>query len=382
MRVSAIFACLLVLLRVGPSALALAGKEVETKIHDAKILKEGDNISASVGKDEVLIRKFGTNNEKDCKIDSILFAKEVLAADPSINKITVLFYDPSDTTKYSEVVVHASIVKTFASGKMNQDDLLSSLDVVHKRDIPVPSQAQSAVVHEEPAAEKTVSNKLNAQQSPSVLKFDESISYGQFEPMMKDCLKRIVALSSSSQNVDSYVGCYHGLEQSIKAGNIGQTKSALDSLVIGLSNQEKFLARKNATAVASVALAKKQATVVERKNVPVYYSPKDNDVVLWSDPQASAIWDNMGKLHPEFMPVSGPLKLERDYISDTLLERKKHGYDVSRYMSIIVRLNNYASNPRTTAAFMGLQVDNAYKMLGLSSKDMFKWMMNWQAKLR
>jgi hypothetical protein len=360
-----------------PNALSITSKELETRIHDAKILKEGDNISTVINNDEVTIRKYGANNETDSKIDSVFLAKEVMAAGQSINKVTVLFYDPTDTTKYSEVVVHIPIIKLFASGQMTQADLLASLDVVHKREIPI-APNPSPQVGSVDSIDKFV-DKGNSQHK---LVFDENIKYGQFESIMKDCHKRIQALSEASQNVDNYVDRYHTIEHSIKIGRISDTRDLLEGLTAGLRDQENALARKSTAKVPVNSAAPRKVAAAGGSLAPVYHSAKDDDMVLWISPRAATVWANMEKFYPDLMPEAGPQKLERDYISDTVLEKKKHGYDVSRYVPVIARLNQYARTPKISASAMSAQVQYAYSLLGINRRGLVPWMLRWQEKIQ
>jgi hypothetical protein len=115
-----------------PAMAAITAEEVVKVVEKAKILTSEYKVTASVGGGEARINTYRNPkaSDKDCKIDAVLIAKEVMQADPSaITRVSVRFYDTTNISRYREVVVRQGDVKAFGSRQMSPDALLSSIEI-------------------------------------------------------------------------------------------------------------------------------------------------------------------------------------------------------------------------------------------------------------
>lgn len=68
-------------------------------------------------------------SDKDMKIDAILTAKAIRDVYPTIQSVTVRFYETYNIQKFQDIEVHAGDVSAFSLGGLNKDQLLSSLSL-------------------------------------------------------------------------------------------------------------------------------------------------------------------------------------------------------------------------------------------------------------
>ncbi len=124
---------ILLLISLSSSIPALAmptSAEIRNALNKAQFLAPGTAVNVRVDKDQVFVSTYRhSNDEKDCKIDSVLISKAVFDTAPEeLGRVTCYFYG-KDMSNYQEVSVTAGDIKAFASGSMSKDQLLSSLSV-------------------------------------------------------------------------------------------------------------------------------------------------------------------------------------------------------------------------------------------------------------
>jgi hypothetical protein len=117
-------------------ALAAAtDADVKNAIQAANILDANARLNVKVKGDTVHVSTYrdSRENAKDRKINAVLMARAAIqAGGESISRVVVYFYG-KDGANYQEVDVSAGDVKAFASGQTTQDQLLSSLNLIDKR---------------------------------------------------------------------------------------------------------------------------------------------------------------------------------------------------------------------------------------------------------
>lgn len=108
---------------------ATTSAEIIAKIDKEHILAPGGRVNAQVDGTSVKLSTYRhvKANEQDLKIDAMLMAKAVTDLDPSINTITVSYFDQTDLNKYRQVTVTSVAIKAFGAGAVGKDEVISSL---------------------------------------------------------------------------------------------------------------------------------------------------------------------------------------------------------------------------------------------------------------
>ncbi len=101
-------------------------------LRNTKAVKPEAPLNATIAQRQAIILTSRTAkaSDKDCKIDAVLIAKELISAFPEqISRVRILFSKP-DSHQSSQIDVTAGDVKAFSVGAINVDSLLASLEVV------------------------------------------------------------------------------------------------------------------------------------------------------------------------------------------------------------------------------------------------------------
>lgn len=133
---------IILFLSVAFAAQANAAVPSEAQIRAALIkasyLTESAKIAVSVDPkqaDSLFITMFRHQdaNDKDCKIDALLIGKTVIdLSNGDINKVTVYFYSLT-MSSYKAVTIRNVDIKAFASGTVDKDEFLKTLDLTSGR---------------------------------------------------------------------------------------------------------------------------------------------------------------------------------------------------------------------------------------------------------
>jgi hypothetical protein len=118
-----------------PNTTALVNAVREAKIinpaFELHLAIEGDTAKVNTARELA-------DKEDDCKIDAVIIGKTIMAKDPSIKNVVVLFRPDSEVTatagtddKLWRVLVTAAEIEQFKTGNMNKQALLSLLEVKH-----------------------------------------------------------------------------------------------------------------------------------------------------------------------------------------------------------------------------------------------------------
>lgn len=129
LNIAIFLACLL---GCASALAAVTADDLVAVVEKAKILSTDYQIRAALraGEAEISTYRDPRANEKDCKIDAVLVAKEVMAVDPKgITRVRVRFYDTTNPNRYREVSVREGDVKAFAVHQLSPEQLLSSIEI-------------------------------------------------------------------------------------------------------------------------------------------------------------------------------------------------------------------------------------------------------------
>jgi hypothetical protein len=117
------------MLCVSLAALADPSKEdVSRVLAKARVLSHSFQVQCTPAHCHVVTYRNLKESEKDIKIDALLTTKVIRSAYPSIESVTVQFYE-TDLKTYQYIEVHAGDVRAFELGGVSKDQLLSSLPV-------------------------------------------------------------------------------------------------------------------------------------------------------------------------------------------------------------------------------------------------------------
>jgi len=119
-------------LPVQAATFSLTDADVVNAIEKAKILAPSIRLNARVSQDEVMVATYKNPKaeDKDCKIEAVLIAKEVMDLAPGVvPRVTVYFYSSSTLNNFKQVEVTAGDVKAFATGSLSKDELMASIRV-------------------------------------------------------------------------------------------------------------------------------------------------------------------------------------------------------------------------------------------------------------
>jgi hypothetical protein len=95
----------------------------------AKVLTQSFTVQSAGSHCIVVTYRNPKASGNDMKIDAILTAKAIRDVYPSIQSVTVQFYETYNLKKYQYIDVHAGDVSAFSLGGLNKDQLLNSLSV-------------------------------------------------------------------------------------------------------------------------------------------------------------------------------------------------------------------------------------------------------------
>ena len=350
-----------------PSAVfAITPKDIESKIQEAKILQAGDRVSSAVHQDEVTLHKYkaaaSVDTEKDCKIEAVLLARVVFSSDSSFKKVKVRFFERNDPAKYSEVIVQPIHIKSFASGAISQDDLLSSLELTHGVDAAASNSAKSQTSEQLPPV--TAGNTGTEKYDDGI----QGVSDGPIKEQRAELLVRIRKLHEQNVNTKAFTEQFLQLDKSAKEGNSSATLELFDKLSFNVKEQQKALDRRgqpqakaSGNASSGNAVDSTAATSPEPRGGLGGLSLGE---LINMDPQKAAFTLFKTKFGV-FTPVPGPYQEERNYISSVIIKRQQSGYPVKQFEGMAKGLNDAASvNDLPT---LRSRIKNAYAYLQIPS---------------
>lgn len=106
--------------------------DLKNAITQASILGPDCRINVVTESNQAIVTTFldraSKREDDDCKINAVLIAKNIMQMDSDVVKVKVLFYDV-DAVKYRQVVVKAGDVLALGGGQIDNQKLLSSLEI-------------------------------------------------------------------------------------------------------------------------------------------------------------------------------------------------------------------------------------------------------------
>lgn len=102
-------------------------------IGDSKILDAASPFTATISGSTVILSTYKdkkTYSDKNCKIDGVLLTKVIIDAYPDVQTVRVCYFDRMNRNSYRYVDVQKAIVETFGKGKLKDDILLESMNII------------------------------------------------------------------------------------------------------------------------------------------------------------------------------------------------------------------------------------------------------------
>lgn len=187
--------------------------EVVSLLRDAKIVSAANRLTAAISGKEVTVmtRRGAKLTDDDCKINAVLMAKTIMASYPIINRVK-LMYAVEGSDSCDQVVVRTGDVKSFDSGAVTEEQLLSSLEL-----------------------QRVSGDQLGGASSGS-----SPVAAGPYRERRLMLLSRIEELKNAGTGVGPFLSSFNKIEDMIKASNVKDAPEALDTLARNLTEQEKL----------------------------------------------------------------------------------------------------------------------------------------------
>src|SRR5262249_10670993 len=109
--------------------------EVLKVVCAARVLDPKYQVNVGVTGDEITVTTYqneaAKDKDRDCKIDAILVSKALYDKfGASLPVVKLMFFNTRERSKYKSVSVRPGDIRTFATGGLSQDNLLSMLSVI------------------------------------------------------------------------------------------------------------------------------------------------------------------------------------------------------------------------------------------------------------
>lgn len=293
-----------------PAGSCLTSADIEKLLRTQKLIGAGVQIRSLIQGNEVHISTVPDKNAKDTteryKIEAVLMAKTIMAADKFIQTVFVRFYDRTSVEQYSEVTVPQFNVKAFGAGSVTEDELLNSLKLERGVDLSARATADGAVPPPLPAT------------APSIEVVDG--------PLKNERMKlglRIHSLKSKGVGVKPFLEQFSSLEELAKTGTSATVAAKMEALTESVTDQEKVLADRlradkfRSSSSSSLKIAAVSSTI----NGATVPSPEGSGIEGIAEKLlAGYVRDHIAD--PKLKPVDGPLPLARARIAWLIDSRK------------------------------------------------------------
>ncbi|MFA6208390.1 MAG: hypothetical protein WCT03_06640 [Candidatus Obscuribacterales bacterium] len=214
-------------------APAITPSEMVIVIRNAKIVTADAPVRASLINQEAIIttKRNPKANDKDCKIEAIMIGKVLVDTySKEILRVKVLFSD-YENQKYTSVSLSKGDLTAFGDGKLNQDELLNSLQLTtFKEDV-------------SPFSDRASESGTTTGISPGPL-LDKRLLL----------LSRIESLKQKGTNVKAYMDYFNTIEDAVKNSDEEKVKSLSASLSEKLNDQEKMRQQAQVTGLKNEVL--------------------------------------------------------------------------------------------------------------------------------
>lgn len=121
--------------RAQKEVLELSRERLEATVREAKIFSSEypAHVLVHAPEVEVFTVRHPKATDQDCKIDAVLLAKLLFDKYPKLTRLKLVFHDDKSALSQS-VMVTTGDVRAYGSGSINQDELLSSLELTAPSD--------------------------------------------------------------------------------------------------------------------------------------------------------------------------------------------------------------------------------------------------------
>jgi hypothetical protein len=131
--------CFLLCLSTYASALAApTATEIEAVLRESSDIGKDRKFSVSSKESEVQIATYitaGSNDiNNDCKIETVLIGRTIMAKYPDVSRVVVDFYNAAKPRTFLEIIVTKPEILAFGAGQVNNNELLSALRIEEKVD--------------------------------------------------------------------------------------------------------------------------------------------------------------------------------------------------------------------------------------------------------
>lgn len=211
--------CLSILCSTAVLAASIPSAEVVTLLRGAKIIDPDYPIRAVMADKQatILTRRKPRASEGDMKIDAMLIAKTIVDSyGADIQTVNVLFSTEAQPDAYAKIAISEQEVRSFGAGKINETQLMQSLQVAHEDDASLVPEAQ------------------------------KDLQPGPFMEQRLALQDQIQALKSGGTGTAPFEQLFQQVEDSIKDGQTSAAREQLADLADRLKEQVQLKKEANA----------------------------------------------------------------------------------------------------------------------------------------
>ncbi len=296
---------------------ALNMPEMEKTLRAQKILSPGMKITSSVNNNTLQFSVFPDKDIKESpstlKIRAVLLAKNLMAADKSLQRVDVRFHGKESPDKFTEIVIRSVDVKAFGAGLTTEDELMNSLQVNEG--------------HLDNTTDKSASTAQPSSQPDGAHSKPESSSTadGARKEERAKLAGRVQALKAKGVGIKPFLAQLEALDALARSGESVQLSEKLEQMDSSIADQEKVLAereRANAPVRPEVPGKVAAAPTARAAAVTVTAGTKNPLAEALSQSSDSAsilrLFEGMARnarqkygIDPDLIPEAGPYFHER-----------------------------------------------------------------------
>lgn len=290
-------------LAVLPAAARLSAQDVETLVRAEKSWTNRSNLTVKVNSNEVTIGTYreAGSQDRDMKIDSVMITRKIIEADPEVARVQVRFYDPVNRNNYQLVDVRQSDVVAFSQGLVNNETLLSGIDI------------------------KSVSG------SPDVVE-------GEFQAERLAAKKEIDKLRAEGVGVSAFMQLFSKAEDLAKAKNSPELRATLDRLNAAFDSRAEFVKQQKEKLASKQAEQARAQRAMQLSSAAEKATKVQSTKPVWEPPPAEV--DPVSGMERFGMPAPYPgmFLLDRIFIARKIYQLRKENVSVVNIMPIWIRL--------------------------------------------
>jgi hypothetical protein len=312
-------------------AARLTDKDVETLVRAEKTWTNRSNLTVKVTQNEVMIGAYREPGaaDKDMKIDSVMITRKIMEADPEVVRVQVRFYDPNNRTNYELVNVRQSDIKAFSQGLIDNETLLSGIDIQKV-------SLQSDVIEGDYATERLAAKR------------------------------QIDKLRSEGVGVAPFMQLFGQAEEYAKEHNKTELRATLDKLNQAFDSHAAFMKKQRDRALAKQMEAENQTRAAQQAQVAA--AAQRGKAVqatanAWVPPPADIDPKTGIERFGMQPPFPGVYLLDRIYIARQINQLRKNNSPVSHLMPIWRRMESEVLSKNEVA--VRNDVEYLQKQLGL-----------------